>query len=168
MWLNLRYERYLFLSYLKASKINKKEYIANINNKAVVAHVTSFWNRVKILVSCILWPSFAHKSIIISSFQCCSTWRFTTTKRDQRLSMRICNWVITLTLLSTSTIQAKEATYSCSLPTLTFKFYQLSDHYTYDIEVIRGDSVEKTTQTMVDVQGSGPCRHGIWKDDNGE
>jgi len=27
---------------LKASKINKKEYIANINNKAVVAHVTSF------------------------------------------------------------------------------------------------------------------------------
>lgn len=79
--------------------------------------------------------------------------------------MRISIWIVTLTLLSTSMTQAKEATYSCSLPPLTFKFYQLSDHYTYDIEVIRGDSVETTTQTMVDVQGSGPCRHGIWRFD---
>ena len=56
----------------------------------------------------------------------------------------------------------RELSYSCSVPPLAFKFYQMGDGNLYDIEVIRGTAVELFSAVEADIQGSGVCRHSIW------
>ena len=60
---------------------------------------------------------------------------------------------------------ARELSYTCSLPPLKFNFYIQSDDYTYDIEVVRGDLVDLSTQAEVELYGSGVCRHRVWNFD---
>ena len=59
----------------------------------------------------------------------------------------------------------RELSYSCSLPPLAFKFYEMGDGNPYDIEVIRGTAVDLFSAVEADLQGSGVCRHRVWSFD---
>ena len=59
----------------------------------------------------------------------------------------------------------RELSYSCSLPPLAFKFYQMGDGNLYDMEVIRGTAVDLVSAVEADLQGSGVCRHRVWSFD---
>ena len=59
----------------------------------------------------------------------------------------------------------RELSYSCSLPPLAFKFYQMDGGNLYDIEIIRGTSVDLYNTAEADTQGSGVCRHRVWSFD---
>ena len=59
----------------------------------------------------------------------------------------------------------RELSYSCSLPPLAFKFYQMGDGNLYDIEVIRGTAVDLFSAVEADLQGSGVCRQRVWSFD---
>ena len=47
-----------------------------------------------------------------------------------------------LFIISATAGVTRELSYSCSLPPLAFKFYQMGDGNLYDIEVIRGTAVD--------------------------
>jgi hypothetical protein len=59
----------------------------------------------------------------------------------------------------------RELSYSCSLPPLAFKFYQMGEGNLYDMEVIRGTGVDLFSAVKADLQGSGECRHLVWSFD---
>jgi hypothetical protein len=59
----------------------------------------------------------------------------------------------------------RELSYSCSLPPLAFKFYQMGEGNLYDMEVIRGTGVDLVSAVEADLQGSGVCRHRVWSFD---
>ena len=67
-----------------------------------------------------------------------------------------------LFIISATAGVTRELSYSCSLPPLAFKFYQMGDGNLYDIEVIRGTAVDLFSAVEADMQGSGVCRHSIW------
>ena len=70
-----------------------------------------------------------------------------------------------LFIISATAGVTRELSYSCSLPPLAFKFYQMGDGNLYDIEVIRGTAVDLASVVEADLQGSGVCRHRIWSFD---
>ena len=70
-----------------------------------------------------------------------------------------------LFIISATAGVTREVSYSCSLPPLAFKFYQMGDGNLYDIEVIRGTAVDLFSAVEADLQGSGVCRHRVWSFD---